>query len=62
MADILHREYFTRYIPPEVLISDNDSEFGKSAWGGGGLNVGQPRCTMHKVMVKGKGSVGHLKG
>ena len=31
IADILHREYFTRYSPPEVLISDNGTEFVNSA-------------------------------
>ena len=42
-ADILHREYFTWYSQPEVLILDNGTEFINSlvpdlckAWGGGG--------------------------
>ena len=40
IADILHREYFTCYSPPDVLISDNGTEFVNStvtdlckAWG-----------------------------
>ena len=31
IADILQREYCTRYSPPEVLISDNGTEFVNSA-------------------------------
>ena len=47
IADILHREFFTCYSPPEVLISDNDTEFVSSAV------IEQPQLTTHRVMAKG---------
>ena len=66
IAYILYREYFSWHSLPEVLISDNDTDFVNSAisdlcetWG---LNVRQAQFTTHKVMVKWRGSTGHSKG